>query len=593
MCGGYMRCTKSSIIALIIVLVSGVALRVCAQDSGQHEVMITGKYKIPPGPKWINNAVFYQIYPQTFFDSNGDGIGDLQGIIDKLDYVKSLGVDGIWINPFFKSPFHDGGYDISDYFKVAPRYGTNADAKRLFEEAHKRGLKVLFDFVASYTSIDNPWFKASARQDSNKYTNWYIWNNNTWIDPPRAFRNRFIKGYSRRNGQFMYNFYWNEAALNYGFAKPTQKWMLPINSPAVQAVRNEMKKVVQFWMNMGADGFRADMAGALVKTANIRGNEQFFNSHPNGTVRFWKQIRSMLNKDYPGSFMVSEWSDPKAAIPAGFNADFFHWNAGYTDLFQKESWRILNGLSHGHSFFDKEGKGDVSEFLKLYMPQLKKVEGKGYISIPLGNHDLSRLNIHRSDKQLEMIFAFDLSMPGIPFIYYGNEIGMRQLYHMPYVEGAYKPRAGARTPMQWSEGKNLGFSTADPSKLYLPVDHSPDAPTVSAEEKDPNSLLNHVRRLIALKKKEPALRAYAQFVPVYAKKDTYPFVFARAVGDDIILAVFNPADRQVAADFSLNIVAKKLKLLAGHKVKIEQKRHNYKLTVPPETYALYKVIVQK
>jgi glycosidase len=184
------------------------------------EIKITGKYTIPPCPEWVHNAVFYQIYPQTFYDSNGDGIGDLQGIIEKLDYVKSLGVDGIWINPFFASPFYDAGYDISDYYQVAPRYGTNGDARRLFEAAHKQGLKVLFDFVASYTSIEHPWFKESCRQEKNKYSNWYIWTESTWEPAPEAFKDRFIQGYARRDGQFMRNFYWCQPALNFGFANP-------------------------------------------------------------------------------------------------------------------------------------------------------------------------------------------------------------------------------------------------------------------------------------------------------------------------------------------------------------------------------------
>jgi len=145
---------------------------------------ITGKYDIPKCPDWVHNAVFYQIYPQTYYDSNGDGIGDLNGIIQKLDYIKSLGVDAIWLNPFFESPFRDAGYDISDYYKVAPRYGTNEDAKRMFEEAHKRGLKIIFYWVISYTSIDHPWFKESAKQEPNKYSNWYIWTDNTWVNPP-------------------------------------------------------------------------------------------------------------------------------------------------------------------------------------------------------------------------------------------------------------------------------------------------------------------------------------------------------------------------------------------------------------------------
>jgi len=419
------------------------------------ESIITGEYKKPNCPAWLDHAVFYQIYPQTFYDNNGDGIGDLQGIIKKLDYVKSLGVDGIWINPFFKSPFNDAGYDISDYYQVAPRYGTNEDAKHLFAEAHRLGLKILFDFVASYTSIEHPWFQESAKQEPNKYSNWYIWTDNIWLNPPQAYIDLFIKGYGRRNGQFMRNFYWCQPALNYGFVHPQEKWELPIDHPDVLAMRAEMKEVMRFWLDMGADGFRADMAGALVKNAHVKDDNPDFNKRDEGTKQFWREIRTILDTDYPQDFMVSEWSYPESALEAGFHADFFHWFGSYNDLLQKESWRILNGYSEGHSFFDREGKGNIKNFLDQYMIQYNKTKDQGYILLPLGNHDLSRLNIQRTEHELEMIFAFSLAMPGIPFIYYGNEIGMRQLYDLPHVEGAYKPRAGARTPMQWARGKNL------------------------------------------------------------------------------------------------------------------------------------------
>ena len=223
---------------------------------------ITGKYEIPKVPEWAKNAVFYQIYPQTFCDSDGDGIGDLKGIISKLDYVKSLGVDAIWFNPFFDSPFMDAGYDIRDYYKIAPRYGTNDDARQLFEEVHKRGMHVIFDYVISYTSIDNPWFVESQKQKKNKYSNYYIWTETNWVDPPREFAGQFIKGYGRRNGQFMRNFYWCQPALNFGFSNPDpdQPWQLPTNHPDVLAMREDLKNVLRFWMDMGADGFRADMA---------------------------------------------------------------------------------------------------------------------------------------------------------------------------------------------------------------------------------------------------------------------------------------------------------------------------------------------
>jgi len=550
---------------------------------------ITGKYDIPNCPDWVHNAVFYQIYPQTYYDSNGDGIGDLNGIILKLDYIKSLGVDAIWLNPFFESPFRDAGYDISDYYKVAPRYGTNDDAKRMFEEAHKRGIKIIFDWVISYTSIDHPWFKESAKQEPNKYSNWYIWTDNTWVNPPDAYKDSFIKGYGRRNGQFMRNFYWSQPALNFGFAKPEQPWMLPTNHPDVIAMREELKKVLRFWMDMGADGFRADMAGALVKNSNITGNDQFFNARDEATKQFWQEIRQLMDKEYPGSFMVAEWSGPKDALDNAFHTDFFHWFNGYNDLTQKESWRILNGVSEGHSFFDKEGKGNITAFLESYMDQYTATKAKGYITIPMGNHDNARINVNRTDKELAMIYAFGLTMPGVPFVYYGNEIGMRQLYGLPNVEGAYPPRSGDRTPMQWAPGKNLGFSTGDPANLYLPVDAAADAPTVAAQENDPASLLNDFRKLTALKGSEAALTSYAEFVPVYAKPNTYPFIYARASGNELILCIFNPANRVEKADFSLNMKAKSFKLLLGDKLNITNKGQNYSVEVPAISYALYKL----
>jgi len=575
--------------ALITFLIISAVSNLLAQDI--TSAVITGEYKIPDCPAWLNNAVFYQIYPQTFYDTNGDGIGDLNGITEKLDYVKSLGADGFWINPFFESPFNDAGYDVSDYYKVAPRYGTNEDAKRMFDEAEKRGLKIIFDYVISYTSVEHPWFKESGKQEKNKYSNWYIWTDNTWLNPPEEYKDSFIKGYGRRNGQFMRNFYWSQPALNFGFAKPEEDWMLPVNHPDILELQKELKNVLRFWMDMGADGFRADMAGALVKNANITGNDQFFTTRDEGTKKFWNEIRSLMDNEYPGSFMVAEWSHPESALDGGgFHADFFHWFSGYNDLLQKESWRILNGYSEGHSFFDKEGKGNITNFLSQYMDQYNKVKGKGYICLPLGNHDLSRLNINRTGAELEMIFAFNLTMPGIPFIYYGNEIGMRQLGNdWPYVEGAYKPRSGARTPMQWNDEKNSGFSTADSEKLYLPVDPDTNAPNVEEQEKDPNSLLNKVRKLIHLKKTEPALTAYAEFVPVYAKENTYPFIFARAADDDIIIAVFNPAARAETAVFTLNISAKNFELLAGTESEIKVNGNQYDLKIKGQAYSIYKL----
>lgn len=580
------------LVLMAVILIAAQCKTKTTEKQTSFSNEITGKYSVPDCPEWANTAVFYQIYPQTFYDSNGDGIGDLQGIIQKLDYVKSLGVDAIWINPFFESPFCDAGYDISDYYKVAPRYGSNDDAKRLFEEAHKRGLKVLFDFVVSYTSMEHPWFKASAQQKKNKYSNWYIWTDNIWKNPPKEYQDAFIKGFGTRNGQYMRNFYFCQPALNYGFALPdsTQKWQLPTNHPDVMAMRDEMKNILKYWMNLGADGFRADMAGALVKDANIQGNEQFFNNHANATKEFWREIRAMLRKDYPQAFMVAEWSDPKSALDKCFDVDFFHWFEGYNDLFQKESWRILNGYSEGHSYFDVEGKGNIKHFLDKYMEQYELTKGKGYISLPLGNHDNARLGNKRSADDLEIIYAFGLTMPGVPFLYYGNELGMRQLPESwPQVEGAYRPRNGARTPMQWAGGKNLGFSTAAPEKIYLPVDTAKDAPNVDAEEKDSNSLLNRTRKLIKLKHTEPALSNYAEFIPLYAKENTYPFVYARAKDKDVVLVMLNPSGKEVTAEFDLNIAFGKTTVLAGKDLKLNKNGQKVSVTMPGQTYSIVRL----
>jgi maltose alpha-D-glucosyltransferase/alpha-amylase len=535
---------------------------------------------LPDFPDWVHNAVFYQIYPQTFYDSNGDGIGDLNGIILKLDYVKSLGADAIWLNPFFDSPFNDAGYDIRDYYNVAPRYGTNEDAKRLFVEAHKRGMKVIFDYVITYTAIDHPWFVESCKGTSNKYTNWYVWTDNVWKMEEGEFANRFIQGYGQRNGNFMRNFYWSQPALNFGFGQPdtNKKWQLPTNHPDVLAMREELKRIFCYWMDMGADGIRADMAGALVKGNDINGD----------TKKFWQEIRQIVKEKYPQAFMVSEWSYPKDALDA-FHADFFHWFDGYNDLTQKESWRILNGYSEGNSYFDKEGKGNIAFFLSKYMDQYSTTKTKGYIILPLGNHDNARMNVNRTPNDLEIIMAFGMTMPGIPFIYYGNEIGMRQLPDRPQIEGAYKPRSGARTPMQWTSGKNCGFSTADFSKLYLPVDTNDNIPNVEDEQKDPSSLLNRVKKLIELKHNEPALAGYADFIPLYAKENTYPFIYSRVNGKDAILVVLNPSEKSVSAEIQAPVPFKKLQLLAGKELKTSKTDKTLNLDIPGISFAIYKL----
>lgn len=216
--------------------------------------------------KWLDNAIFYEIYPQSFKDTNGDGIGDFQGIIEKLDYIRELGCNALWINPCFLSPFGDAGYDVADYCRVAPRYGTNEDLKQLFEEAHKKGIHVLLDLVPGHTSIEHPWFIESMKADKNPYTDRYIWTDKVWESPEVSFGGS-LRGISERDGAVAVNFFSNQPALNYGFYQPDPEkpWQQSIDDEGPQATIAAMEDVMRFWLGMGCDGFRVDMAESLVK----------------------------------------------------------------------------------------------------------------------------------------------------------------------------------------------------------------------------------------------------------------------------------------------------------------------------------------
>jgi maltose alpha-D-glucosyltransferase/alpha-amylase len=545
--------------------------------------VIKGEIIKPNVPEWVHKALFYEVYPQTFFDTNGDGIGDIPGIIQKLDYIKSTGANAIWMNPAFVSPFRDGGYDISDYYNIAPRYGTNEDAKKLFNEVHKRGMHIIIDCVFGHTSIDHPWFKESCKVDSNKYTNRYIWTKSTWqnFDMCGSRDGTVINGYCSRDGNFLSNFFWAQPALNFGYDNPdpSKPWELPTNHPSVMELREEMKNFLRFWLNMGVDGFHMDMAYSLVKR-----------DKSNKVGEIWKDVRKMLDKDYPEAFIIPEWCLPANSIPSGFHSDFLHWKPEYWTLWQAEPWRCLNGFYKGFSYFDQEGKGNIVPFMNLYWEQFSKTRDKGYISLIVSNLNLARTNINRSQKDLEIIFTFALTMPGVPFIWYGEEIGMRQLYNIPAVEGAYTPRSGSRNPMQWDGSRNHGFSTAPAGSLYLPTDTAFDAPNVASQDADPHSLLNFFRKINKLRETEKSLLNYADLNILYAEPNAYPLIYARSYENEVILVILNPSKYEQTAVFPSNLNLKKKLLLAGDKQTIIQSKDNI-LTVKtlPTSYSVYKL----
>ena len=237
--------------------------------------------------QWLKDAVFYEIYPQSFYDTNGDGIGDLKGIIEKLDYIKELGCNALWINPCFDSPFKDAGYDVRDYKLIAPRYGTNADAKALFEAAHAKGIHVLLDLVPGHTSEEHAWFKESSKPEKNEYSDRYIWTDSCFSAGDGM---PFIGGETDRNGTYILNFFKCQPALNYGYGKCREKWQMPTDAPGPRATVEAVKDVMRFWLDMGCDGFRVDMASSLVKNDT---------HHKKYTCAIWRDIAAMLDKEYP------------------------------------------------------------------------------------------------------------------------------------------------------------------------------------------------------------------------------------------------------------------------------------------------------
>ncbi|MEY8330993.1 alpha-amylase family glycosyl hydrolase [Lachnospiraceae bacterium 48-33] len=466
-------------------------------------------------PKWLDNAVFYEIYPQSFKDSNADGIGDFQGIIEKLDYIKELGCTAIWMNPCFESPFGDAGYDVSDYYKTAPRYGTNEDLKRLFEEVHKRDMHILLDLVPGHTSINHKWFQESMKAEKNEYTDRYVWTDSIWEE---VWGMGSLRGISDRDGSCAVNFFSHQPALNYGFYKPDRPWQQSMDDEGPKATLEELKNIMRFWLNMGADGFRVDMAGSLVK----------HDEEGKGTIRLWQSVRAFLDSEFPNAAMVSEWGEPDKSLQGGFHMDFtLHFGPShYNDLFRCDK-----------PYFSSKGEGTIVDFVNKYKESYEKSERKGLICIPSGNHDMDRLARSIHGDELKVAFAFLLSMPGAPFIYYGDEIGMRYVENLTSVEGGYN-RTGSRSPMQWDNSLNMGFSSAAKDRLYIPQDESSDRPTAEEQIQDENSLYHEIKRLIAVRMSHEALqsRGEIEFVNV-----GYPLAYLRSGKQETIVVVINPA----------------------------------------------------
>jgi maltose alpha-D-glucosyltransferase/alpha-amylase len=489
-----------------------------------------------PAPAWLADAVLYQIYPQSFADSNGDGIGDFAGIAERLDYLSWLGVNTVWISPCFTSPFGDAGYDVSDYFNVAPRYGTNDDLAKLVDAARKHDIRILLDLVPGHTSVEHPWFTASANASGGDPADErYIWAD-------RRAGDKFVPSPGTRPGFYMKNFFDHQPALNFGYARAddAEPWRQPVDAAGPRANRAAVRQIMAHWLDLGVSGFRVDMAFSLVK------------DDPGGaeTARLWGEVRDWLDSAYPDAMILSEWGSPEIAVPAGFHVDFFLHFVGRAmrSLWDNGAGTTVPTWTPGRCFFDADGGGSPAEFVDTWRAADAAIGDAGHIALPTSNHDFSRLACGpRTHDQLAPAFALLLTWPTLPAIYFGDEIGMRYVPGLPDKEGSrLEPtynRAGSRTPMQWDDTANAGFSTAPADRLYLPVDPGPGRPNVAAQRADEGSLLHQIRRLIALRKAHPPLGARG---PVEVLNAGYPFVYVRG---GTHLVVINP--RREPARFDL------------------------------------------
>jgi alpha-glucosidase len=464
---------------------------------------------------WWRDGVIYQIYPRSFADSNGDGIGDLNGITSKLDYLADLGVDAIWLSPFYPTPDKDFGYDISNYVDVDPRFGTLADFDRLAAEAHRRDIRVVLDMVLNHTSDQHPWFLESKSSRDNPKRDWYIWRDqpNNW----QAVFGGNAWQWSPERGQFYYHMFLPE--------QPDLNWRNP-------DTRQAILDILRFWLARGADGFRFDVFNVYFKDAQFRDNPLQFGLRPFDMQQHihdcdQPEMTSLLQEmrglfdSYPERYAVGETfiaTPEKAASYCG--PDKFH--AAFNFHFTERSF-------------------NPTQLLDAILRWEKATGTQSWPNYVLGNHDVTRpatrfsegfLNFGQvgfgpfssaqqkeEDARVKLMMILLLTLRGTPFLYYGDEIGMRELNLkreeiMDPIGKRYWPlakgRDGCRTPMQWDDSPHAGFSSATP---WLRVHPNHTTRNVIAQQADPDSLLNLTRGLLRLRKQRPAL-VRGDFAPV-------------------------------------------------------------------------------
>ena len=526
--------------------------------------------------KWWQTAVFYQIYPRSFADGNGDGIGDFKGATEKLDYLASLGVDAVWLSPHFPSPNWDCGYDISDYCNVAPEYGTLDDFKTFLNEAHKRNIRVILDLVLNHTSDEHAWFLESKSSRDNPKADWYV-----WVDtPPNNWQSCFdgeAWTYVPERGQYYYHYFMKQ--------QPDLNWHNP-------EVKKAMWDAARFWLDMGVDGYRLDAIGTIfedpqltphnvpMNLAELRRFSELANTPKEKKLKdkYWyemfkhqygkpgvhelmKELRAIL-EEYEGDRML-----------VGEDDDIAYMGNGWDELQLIFNFPLMRT--------DQITPAHIRKNQKDRLAALEKLPAEaGWPCNTLGNHDCSRIHTRYGDKihdaeLARLNAALVLTLKGTAFLYNGEEIGMTDFmlsdishvkdtmgswyYHTIVTEMGVHPeeamlrtaemtRDKNRTPMQWSNSPNAGFSPSGVN-TWLPVNPNyKDGINVYDQDKNPSSLLHYYKHLLRVRKGSPALR-HGEYLPLHNTSREY-FAFLRRSENQTVLVVLNYSDKVLELDFS-------------------------------------------
>ena len=497
------------------------------------------KSEIPPfrdDPLWYKDAIIYELHVRSFYDSNADGIGDFAGLIQKLDYLQELGVNTLWLLPFYPSPLKDDGYDISDYYNIHPAYGQMADFETFLDEAHRRGLRVITELVINHTSDQHPWFQKARRSaPGSRARDFYVWSDNR--EKYKGARIIF------QDSEYS-NWTWDEVAKAYYWHRfYSHQPDLNFDNPAVHKA---IFKVVDFWLGMGVDGLRVDAVPYLYEREGTS-CENLPETHA-----FLKELRAHVDSKFKNRILLAEANQwPEDAVPYFGKGDEFHMAFHFPIM-----PRLFMAIG-------MEDRFPIVDILRQTPPipencqwaiflrnhdeltlEMVTDEERDYMYRVYANDPNARLNLgirrrlapllNNDRRKLEMMNALLFSLPGTPVIYYGDEIAMGDNIYLG-------DRNGVRTPMQWSADRNAGFSHANPQKLYLPTITDPgyhyESVNVETQQANPDSFLSWMKRIIALSKRYKAFgRGSIEFLQPENHK---VLAFLRRYQGETILVIAN------------------------------------------------------